>query len=68
MQVLKTFTYGAMHLSVAILVAYVLTGDWAIALGVGIIEPIVQTFAYTFHEKIWALIKGDQAPLSVCSA
>jgi uncharacterized membrane protein len=53
-QVLKPFTYSVMHLIVAIGVAYALTRDWRIALGVGLIEPIVQTLAYTVHEHLWA--------------
>ena len=44
-----------MHLSMAITVAYVLTRDWRIALGVGVIEPMVQTVAYMLHEKVWSL-------------
>jgi uncharacterized membrane protein len=50
---LKTCTYSLMHLTVAVTVAYVLTHDWRIALGVGVIEPMVQTVAYTFHERLW---------------
>ncbi len=51
---LKPLTYGVMHLCVAVTVAYLLTGDWRIALGVGVIEPMVQTVAYTLHEKAWS--------------
>jgi uncharacterized membrane protein len=50
---LKPVTYSIMHLSVAIAVAYALTRDWRIALGVGVIEPMVQTVAYMLHEKAW---------------
>ena len=50
---LKTCTYSLMHLAVAVTVAFVLTGDWRIALGVGVIEPVVQTVAYTVHERVW---------------
>lgn len=50
---LKTATYGVMHLTVAILVAYALTRNWHIALAVGIVEPIVQTFAFAIHERLW---------------
>jgi uncharacterized membrane protein len=50
---LKPFTYSTMHLVVAVSVAFVLTGDWKIALGVGLIEPVVQTFAYMAHEHVW---------------
>ena len=52
--ILKTATYGVMHLTVAIAVAYALTRDWRIALAVGIVEPIVQTFAFAIHERLWA--------------
>ena len=51
---LKPVTYSLMHLTVAIAVAYALTRDWRIALGVGVIEPMVQTVAYMLHEKAWA--------------
>tara|TARA_R110000824_G_scaffold176593_5_gene355637 strand:+ start:314 stop:553 length:240 start_codon:yes stop_codon:yes gene_type:complete len=51
--ILKTCTYSLMHLTVAVTVAFVLTQDWRIALGVGVIEPLVQTVAYTFHERLW---------------
>lgn len=57
---LKPVTYSLMHLSVAITVAYVLTRDWRIALGVGVIEPMVQTVAYMIHEKVWSL--GTKQP------
>lgn len=51
----KPVTYSLMHLTVAIGVAYALTRDWRIALGVGIIEPMVQTVAYMIHEKAWSI-------------
>jgi len=50
---LKTISYGFMHMSIAILVAYVLSGSWQIALAIGLIEPCVQTVAFFFHEKAW---------------
>lgn len=52
---LKPVTYSIMHLCVAVTVAFVLTRDWRIALGVGVIEPMVQTLAYMLHEKAWSL-------------
>ena len=51
---LKTMTYGAMHFCVAIIAAFAVTRSWVAALGIGMIEPAVQTIAYTFHEKAWA--------------
>lgn len=50
---LKIASYGLMHLIVAIAVAFAITGDIRLALAVGLIEPIFQTFAYTIHDRIW---------------
>ena len=49
----KTISYSAIHLIVAFGVAFTLTGNLAAALAIGLIEPLVQTFAYHFHEKAW---------------
>jgi uncharacterized membrane protein len=49
----KPVTYGIMHFVVAVAVAYAITQDWRAALGVGILEPLVQTVAYTLHERAW---------------
>lgn len=54
--VIKTITYSAMHLSVAVTVAFALTGSWKAALAIGLIEPAVQTVAYAGHEKLWARV------------
>jgi len=49
----KTVTYCMMHFVVAITVAYLLSGDWKIALSIGIIEPLVQTGFFNMHERSW---------------
>jgi uncharacterized membrane protein len=51
---LKTLTYSVMHFTVAISVAFALTGSWQAALAIGMIEPVVQTIAYALHERAWA--------------
>lgn len=51
--VMKTTSYAVTHFVVAVSVAYALTGDWRVALGIGLVEPAVQTMAYAFHEKLW---------------
>ncbi|PIW30230.1 MAG: hypothetical protein COW30_02890 [Rhodospirillales bacterium CG15_BIG_FIL_POST_REV_8_21_14_020_66_15] len=58
-KLIKTGTYSVMHLTVAVAVAFALTRDWHIALGIGIIEPLVQTVAYTIHETLWGKVKDD---------
>lgn len=52
----KTMSYSVMHLIVAFLVAYAVSRDLQIALGISLLEPAVQTVFFYFHEKIWARI------------
>ncbi|MDW3207735.1 MAG: DUF2061 domain-containing protein [Alphaproteobacteria bacterium] len=54
--VVKTASYSVMHLLVAVSVAYALSGDWRIALSIGLVEPLVQTVAYAVHERVWTRI------------
>jgi len=49
----KTLSYYIMHISVAMLVAYIITGNWIMAATLSLIEPTVQAFAFFFHEKVW---------------
>ncbi|GGE45047.1 hypothetical protein GCM10011367_19780 [Marinicauda pacifica] len=64
--VLKTLSYSLMHLSVAMSVAYLLTGSWKAALAIGLIEPAVQTLAYTFHERAWVRAGAAQGGSPAC--
>jgi uncharacterized membrane protein len=58
---LKSVTYGAMHFVVAVTVAFALTGDWRVALAIGIIEPLVQTVFFTVHDRVWTRIEARKA-------
>jgi uncharacterized membrane protein len=58
---LKTVTYGLMHFTVAVLVAFALTRDWRIALAIGTVEPLVQTVFFTLHDRIWTRIEANKA-------
>ena len=49
----KTLSYYIMHISVAMIVAYVITGNLIMAATLSLIEPTVQAFAFFFHEKVW---------------
>jgi len=55
----KTVTYCIMHFVVAIAVAYLISRDWAIALSIGIIEPLVQTGFFNMHERKWNNARAD---------
>lgn len=51
---LKTVSYYAIHICVAALVAYALTGNLWTAFTLSLLEPSVQAVAFFFHEKAWA--------------
>jgi uncharacterized membrane protein len=53
---IKTFTFATVHFSVAFTVAYLLTGSIAISSALALVEPMCNTVAYFFHEKIWVAI------------
>ncbi len=61
---MKTATYGLMHLTVAVTVAYALTRDLKAALAIGMIEPCIQTIAYAFHERLWQKFRARRAQSS----
>lgn len=54
---IKTMSFGAMHIGVAFLVVWAMTGDWRIGGATALVEPCVNTVAYHFHEKIWKRLK-----------
>lgn len=53
----KTFSFAAVHMTVAFTVVYLLTGDWLAGGVVALIEPLCNTVAYHFHEKLWTRIR-----------
>ncbi|MEK9670980.1 MAG: DUF2061 domain-containing protein [Rhodospirillaceae bacterium] len=59
-KIMKTGTYSVMYLAVAVTVAFALTSYWRIALGIGLIKPLVQTVAYTIHKMLRARAGGGR--------
>lgn len=49
----KTASYYVMHITVAALVGYAVTGNLWMALTLSLVEPTVQAIAFFFHEKAW---------------
>jgi uncharacterized membrane protein len=49
----KTASYYLIHISVAAMVAYAVTGNLMASLTLSLLEPTVQAFAFFFHEKAW---------------
>lgn len=50
----KTLSYDIMHITVAMMVAYLVTGNLIMAATLSLLEPTVQAFAFFFHEKVWS--------------
>jgi uncharacterized membrane protein len=60
----KTLTFGAVHMTVAFTVAYLMTGSAVVGGAIALVEPAVNTVAYFFHEKIWDRVRhARQHPL-----
>ncbi len=49
----KTVSYYFVHITVAALVAYGITGNFVAAITLSLLEPTVQAFVFFFHEKFW---------------
>ena len=52
-KMIKTITFAILHFSVAFSVAYILTGSIGVSSAVALVEPIVNTVVFYFHEKAW---------------
>lgn len=52
---LKTLTFAALHFSVAFSVTYVLTDSIGVSGAVALVEPLINTVVFYFHEKAWNL-------------
>ncbi|ACL71587.1 DUF2061 domain-containing protein [Thioalkalivibrio sulfidiphilus] len=58
---IKTASFAIVHFSVAFAVAFALTGSVVIGGLVALVEPLVNTVAYHFHEKVWERIRARRA-------
>jgi uncharacterized membrane protein len=54
----KTASFALVHFSVAFAVGYALTGDVVLGGALAIVEPLCNTVAYHFHEKVWKRIEA----------
>jgi uncharacterized membrane protein len=49
----KTVTFTAMHITVAFSIVYLMTGDLMVGGAVALVEPLCNSVAYFFHERVW---------------
>ena len=64
----KTASYYLMHIAVAAMVAYAVTGNLWMAVTLSLVEPTVQAVAFFFHEKAWERIGARRAVASAPAA
>ena len=57
----KTITFAMVHFIVAFSVAYLLTGNIGIAGLLALLEPMANTVAFYFHERVWERVRGRGA-------
>jgi uncharacterized membrane protein len=62
--VLKTASFATLHFSVAFGVTYAVTGSWRVSGAVAIIEPMVNTVVFFFHELFWSRRDGVRVAAS----
>lgn len=60
---IKTLTFVVIHMSVAFSVVYITTGSLALGGAVALIEPLCNTVAYFFHERVWEKIRMRRSRL-----
>jgi len=60
----KTMSFAAVHFTVAFTVAYLMSGNLLVGGAIALVEPLVNTVAYHFHEQVWNRVKnaGGAAP------
>ena len=49
----KTVSFAIVHFTVAFAVGYLMTGSVMVGGAIALVEPMVNTVAYYFHELVW---------------
>jgi len=55
--VAKSITWRFICIVVSIVISFLLTGRWDVAVAIGSIYNVVTMILYYFHERIWNLVK-----------
>jgi uncharacterized membrane protein len=58
----KTFSFAAVHFTVAFTVAYLMTGSVLVGGALALVEPLINTVAFHVHEKVWNRIHKVRQP------
>ncbi len=59
-----------MHVVIAFFVAWAVSGDLRIALGISLVEPFIQIIGFSVHEHLWERFRPGSKPSTphVCCA
>ncbi len=68
LDLVKTLSFAVLHFSVGFGVTFALTGSLAIATGVALIEPAVNTVVFFFHERAWQRVAARKLQSTVVPA
>ena len=58
----KTASFAVLHMATAFTVAWAMTGSIAVGGAVALVEPVVNTVVYFFHEKVWQRLQAPVKP------
>jgi len=58
----KTLSWRITGSASTFTIAYLVTGSAGISTGIAVIQMIVNTFLYWFHERVWNKIKWGKKP------
>jgi uncharacterized membrane protein len=58
----KTLSFAAVHFTVAFSLGYLLTGSVLVGGALALLEPLLNTIAFHFHELAWQRFERRQAP------
>jgi len=50
----KTRSFAIVHFTVAFSLGYLMTGSVLVGGAIALLEPVLNTLAFHFHEKAWA--------------
>ena len=60
----KTISFAIIHMGVAFSVGYTMTGDLAVGGALALVEPLCNTVAFYFHEKVWTRSNKQQQAIA----
>lgn len=63
----KTISFAMVHFSVAFTVAYLMTGSLLVGGAIALVEPVINTVAYHFHERVWKRLETNARMYSLTS-